>query len=109
MIHPYPNDWRTTLLPFSLALKGTVNTGVSFDTPSGSIAESQRWATAGFRGFGPRMMFSGSGMDGLGCDCGCGCGCGGGGGGGGMGGITPLLSLAIAAATVYWVTRPKTV
>lgn len=71
MIIPHNQNWRTTLLPFSLALKNTVNTGVSFDTSSGAIANSQRWASAGFRGYGPVMSFPGAGMDGMGCGCGC--------------------------------------
>lgn len=69
MLTPFNQNWRTTLLPFSLALKNTVNTGVSFTTPSGAIANSQRWASAGFRGFGPVMTFPGAGMDGVGCHC----------------------------------------
>src|SRR5215813_2663007 len=97
MLFPFPSEWRTTLLPFSLALKDTVNTGVTFDTPSGAIAESQRWATAGFRGFGPRMVFPGAGMDGLGCECGGGCG----GGCNGGGGRSIALFLGAAAAAVY--------
>jgi len=98
MLFPFPSEWRTTLLPFSLALKDTVNTGVTFDTPSGAIAESQRWATAGFRGFGPRMVFPGAGMDGLGCECGCN---GGGGCNGGNGIRSVALLLGAAAAAVY--------
>lgn len=96
MIFPHNQNWRTTSLPFSLALKNTVNTGVSFDTPSRATANSQRWASAGFRGLGPVLTFpGGAGMDGLGCGCGCGGGCSG-------EGMSPLLWLAAGAAAVYF-------
>lgn len=75
MLTPFNQNWRTTRRPFSLALANTVTTGVSFDTPSGAIRNSQIWASAGFRGFGPVMTFPGAGMDGIGCGCGCGGGC----------------------------------
>lgn len=102
MIFRWNQNWRTTSLPFSLALKNTVNTGVSFDTPSRAAANSQRWASAGFRGLGPTLTFpGGSGMDGLGCGCGCGgdCGCGGGG--------SPLLWLAAGVAAIYFLGRER--
>ena len=67
MLIPYQQNWRTTALPYSLALARTVNTGGSFTTPSGATANSAIWAKAGFRGFagfGPTMTFpGGSGMD----------------------------------------------
>jgi hypothetical protein len=95
MIFPFPQNWRTSLLPFSLALKNTVNTGVSFDTASGAIANSQRWASRGFQGFGPRMQYPGAGMDGLGCGCGCDSGSG--------------LPLLLLGAALYWITRRERV
>lgn len=76
MIFPFDQNWETSRLPFSLALRNTVNTGVSFDTPSRAIANRQRWARAGFGGYGPQIQYPGAGMDGLGCGCGCGCNCG---------------------------------
>jgi hypothetical protein len=79
-------------LPFSLSLKNSVNTGVSFDTPSGAIAQAQRWAAAGFRGYGPTRTFPGAGMDGMGCGCGCGGGC------NGSGGNSGVLLLVVALA-----------
>jgi hypothetical protein len=94
MIFGQQQNWRTSTLPFSLALKNTVNTGVSFDTPSGAIANSQRWASAGFRGFGPVMTFPGAGMDGMGCGCGC--------GGNGGGDWTGLVCLGLAAAAAFY-------
>lgn len=98
MIVPHRQNWRTTTLPFSLALKNTVNTGVSFDTSSGATANSQRWASRGFQGlggYGPRIQYPGAGMDGLG---GCGCG----GCDGGCDGGFPWLSAAIAV-TALWI------
>ena len=73
MLTAFNQNWRTTDLPFSLALANRVTTGVSFSTPSGAIRNSQIWASAGFRGFGPVMTFpgAGAGMDGMGCGCGC--------------------------------------
>lgn len=85
MIYRHPQDWKTSTLPFSLALQYTVNTGVSFDTPSGAIANSKHWAARGFQGLGPRVQYPGAGIDGLSCGCGCGGGCG---CGKGMGGLT---------------------
>ena len=77
MLTPFNQNWRTSTLPFSLALANTVNTGVSFSTPSGAIANSQRWASRGFQGYGPRIQYGpGAGLDGLGCGCGGGDGCG---------------------------------
>ena len=77
MIFPFQQNWRTSRKPFSLSLTNSVNTGISYSTPSGTVPNQQRWASAGFRGFGPTMTFpGGSGLDGMG---GCGCGCGGGG------------------------------
>lgn len=71
MLTAFNQNWRTTHLPHSLALANTVNTGGSFSTPSGAIRNSQIWASAGFRGFGPTMTFPGAGLDGIGCGCGC--------------------------------------
>lgn len=72
MIYPFPQNWRTSLKPHTLSLANTVNTGVSFTTPSGTIANQKRWASAGFRGLGPTLTFpGGSGLDGMGCGCGC--------------------------------------
>ena len=90
MIVPHYQNWRTSTLPFSISLANRVNTGVSFDTPSGGIAERQRWASRGFQGVfaghGPRVQYpGGSGMDGMGCHCGCGGACG---HSHGMGGLT---------------------
>jgi hypothetical protein len=70
MLMPRQQNWRTSTLPFSLALQNTVNTGVSFDTSSGAIANSQRWAARGFQGYGPWIQYGRSaGMDGIGCNC----------------------------------------
>lgn len=74
MIFPFQQNWRTSRKPFSLSLYNTVNTGISYSTPSGTVPNQQRWASAGFRGFGPTMTFpGGSGLDGMGCGCGGGC------------------------------------
>lgn len=70
MIFPFPQNWRTSLKPQTLSLANTVNTGVTFSTPSNAMQNSKIWASAGFRGFGPTMTFPGAGMDGLG-NCGC--------------------------------------
>lgn len=87
MIYPFPQNWQTSLTPHTLSLANAVNTGVSFNTTSGTIANQKRWASAGFRGFGPTMTFpGGSGLDGMGCGCGCN-------GGGGNGGSTLLMCL----------------
>lgn len=73
MIYPFPQNWRTSLTPFSLSLANAVSTGVSYTTPSRTVPNQKRWASAGFRGFGPTMTFpGGSGLDGMGCGCGCG-------------------------------------
>ena len=90
MLTSFNQNWRTSSLPFSLSLANSVNTGTSFTTPSGATQNSQVWASAGFRGYGPVMTFpGGAGMDGLGmlmsggsphAGGGCGCGCGGKGG-----------------------------
>lgn len=102
MIYPFHQNWQTTLLPFSLALRNTINTGVSFDTPSRATANSKRWASAGFRGYGPVRTFpGGAGMDGLGCGCGCG------GGGGCSESMSPLLWLAAGAAAYYFLGRER--
>lgn len=72
MIYPKNQNWRTTLKPWGLSLANAVNTGVSFTTPSGTIANQKAWASAGFRGYGPTNTFpGGSGLDGMGCGCGC--------------------------------------
>lgn len=74
MLYPFNQNWRVSPKPFSLALSNAVNTGVSFDTPSGTIANQKAWAAAGFRGlggYGPKMTFPGAGLDGGGCGCGC--------------------------------------
>lgn len=81
MIFAFPQNWRTSLQRHTLSLANTVNTGVTFDTPSGAIQNSKTWASAGFRGFGPTMTFPGAGMDGVGCGC----------NGGGNGGSNFLL------------------
>jgi hypothetical protein len=61
MLFPFRQNWRITPLPFSLALKNTVNTGVSFSTPSRSVANSKFFATAGLQGLTNLQ----------GCHCGC--------------------------------------
>lgn len=72
MIFPFSQNWRTSRKPFSLSLANSVSTGISYSTPSGTVPNQQRWASAGFRGFGPTMTFpGGSGLDGMGCGCGC--------------------------------------
>lgn len=97
MLTPFDQNWRTSLLPFSLALANAVNTGGSFSTPSGAARNSKIWASAGFRGLGPTLTFpGGAGMDGLG---GCGCGC------GGTGSAGALLCLAAAGAVAWFVSR----
>jgi hypothetical protein len=85
MIFARNQNWRTSPLPFSLSLANTVTTGTSFDTASHAVANTKAWAAAGFRGFGPRMQFTGAGMDGLGSHCHCGGTCG---HCGGLGGLT---------------------
>ena len=97
MLYPFNQNWRTSQKPFTLSLANAVNTGVSFDTPSGTIANQKAWASAGFRGlgrmhgYGPTMTFpGGSGLDGHGCGCGCS------NGGGGN-----LLLYALAGVGIY--------
>ena len=105
MIFPFNQNWRTSQNFWSLSLANRVNTGVSFDTPSGGIAERQRWASRGMQGYGPRIQYPvGSGMDGLGCGCGCG-GHGACGGDGGM--MTGLLCFAGAAAALWFLGRGR--
>ena len=118
MLYAHNQNWRTSQLPFSLTLANTLNTGVSFSTPSGSVAESQRWATRGMQGlgqghgffgrgvqgYGPRVQYGrGAGMDGHG-DCGCGCGgsCGCGDNGGGVG----LMCVAAAIGLYFLLGSP---
>lgn len=107
MIFQRDQNWRTSSLPFSLALANTVNTGVSFDTPSGAIAQAQRWASRGFQGYGPRIQYpSGAGMDGIGCGCGCnGGGYGGCNGGSGGLGMSDLICFGAAAVAFYLLTK----
>jgi hypothetical protein len=69
MLTPFAQNWRTSQLPFSLALQNTVNTGGSYTTPSRATENSKIWASAGFRGYGPVMSYPGAGMDGIGCGC----------------------------------------
>ena len=77
LLVPHYQNWRTSTLPFSIALANSVNTGVSYDTPSGFIAEEQRWASRGFQSYVPRVQYPNKGLDGhCGCGCGGGCGCG---------------------------------
>jgi hypothetical protein len=52
MLIPKQQNWRTTTLPFSLALQNTVNTGVSWSSPSNAVRNSQWWAARGFQGLG---------------------------------------------------------
>ena len=92
MIYPRNQNWRTSLKPHTLSLYNTVNTGVTFNTPSNTIANQKAWASAGFRGFGPTMTFpGGSGLDGMGCGCGC----------NGNGGNN-LLLYVLAGAGIYF-------
>ena len=93
MIFPFQQNWQTSRKPFALSLTNTVNTGVSYSTPSGTVPNQQRWASAGFRGYGPKMTFPGAGMDGMGNGCGCGCN-----GGGG----SNFLLYAAAGAGLYF-------
>ena len=44
MIYAKNQNWRTSQKPFSLSLANTVNTGVSFDTSSGTIANQKFFA-----------------------------------------------------------------
>ena len=82
MLAPFNQNWRTSSLPFSLALQNTVNTGGSYVTPSGTVANQKYWASRGFQGYGPLIQYGpGAGMDGVGCGCNCGGNC-------GMGGLT---------------------
>ena len=77
MLAPFSQNWRISALPYSISLANRVNTGGSFTTPSGLIANEKYWAARGFQGYGPRIQYPrGAGMDGLGCGCGCGGGCG---------------------------------
>lgn len=92
MLFPFNQNWRTSQKPFSLSLTNAVNTGISYSTPSGTVPNQQRWASAGFRGYGPTMTFpGGSGLDGLHGGCGC----------GGNGGNNFLL-YALAGAGIYF-------
>lgn len=93
MIFPFNQNWRTSRKPFALSLANSVNTGISYSTPSGTVPNQQRWASAGFRGFGPTMTFpGGSGLDGMGCGCGGGCG----------GGDSNLLLYAALGALAFY-------
>lgn len=86
MIYPFPQNWQTSLRPFSLSLANAVSTGVTYSTPSRTVPNQKYWASAGFRGLGPTLTFpGGSGMDGIGCGCGC--------DGNGGGGSTLLMCL----------------
>jgi hypothetical protein len=97
MIFKHAQNWRTSHLPYSLALWNTVNTGGSFNTPSGAIRNTKWWAERGFQGYGPKIQYpGGAGMDGMGCGCGCGGGCGH--HGGDMSGV---LCIAALAGVVY--------
>lgn len=101
MIFPHAQNWRISDLPFSLSLANSVNTGGSYTTKSGTIANQKWWAARGFQGYGPKIQYpGGAGMDGLGCHCGCGGGCGHGGGGVDM---TGFLCLGAVAAAMFWV------
>lgn len=93
MLFPHAQNWRTSQLPYSLSLANSLHTGVTFDTASGAVAESQRWASRGMQGHGPRVQYPNRGMDGLGCGCGCD-----GGGGDGLG----LLCIAAAVVALCW-------
>ena len=105
MLTAFNQNWHTTHLPFSLALANTVNTGGSFDTPSGAIRNSQIWASAGFRGLGPTLTFPGAGMDGLGCGCACVQGCSQ--GFGQLSSSTEWIALGLAAAAGLWYFRRR--
>lgn len=74
MIVPFRQNWKMSTLPFSISLYNRVNTGGSFDTPSGLVANQAAWARRGFQGYGPRIQYPATvgrtGMDGLGCNCG---------------------------------------
>jgi hypothetical protein len=95
MLYPKNQNWRTSRQGWNLALTNSVNTGVSYSTSSGTVPNQQRWASAGFRGFGPTMTFpGGSGLDGM-----HGCGCGGGGNG------NMLLYIAVGAGLYYLITE----
>ena len=119
MLTAFNQNWRTTDLGYSLALATTVNTGGSFTTPIGATRNSKIWASAGFRGFGPMMTFTGSGLDNVqgfgqlplnylragfnGVACGCNCD------GSGMGQISTwgpcewiVLGLAAFAGMLFW-------
>ena len=71
MLMPFPQNWRTSFLPYSISLANRVNTGGSWTTPSETIANQKWWATRGLQGYGPKIQYRGAGMDGLGCGCGC--------------------------------------
>lgn len=106
MLTPFDQNWHTTHRPFSLALANTVSTGVSFDTPSGAIRNSQIWARAGFRGLGPVLTFpGGAGMDGIGCGCGCGGSCSS--GIGQLSGSTGWILLGLAVAGWWYFGRRR--
>ena len=112
MLTSFDQNWHTTHRPFSLALANTVSTGVSFDTPSGAIRNSQIWARAGFRGLGPVLTFpGGAGLDGIGCGCGCAGGCSGGMGQGQVSGSTEWILFGLFAAaflaTYLWPRRAR--
>ena len=89
MLYPKNQNWRTSQKFWDLSLANSVNTGVTFNTSSGTIANQHYWNSVGFRGLGPTLTFpGGSGLDGAGCGC----------DGGGMGN---LLYVALGAA-LFW-------
>lgn len=99
MIFKHNQNWRVSDLPYSLSLANVVNTGGSFTTSSGAIANRKWWAARGMQGYGPKIQYpQGAGMDGMGCGCGCG---GRHAHGGGFDGTSLMCLLAAGAALFY--------
>jgi hypothetical protein len=96
VIYPFSQNWRTSLNPWALSLKNAVSTGVSFNTPSRTIANQKAWASAGFRGYGPTRTFPGAGLDGMSCGC----------NGGGNGGGSNLILYVLAGVGLYFLLEP---
>ena len=73
MLIAFNQNWQISPLDYSISLANRINTGGSYTTPSGLVANEKYWAARGFQGLGPRVQYPrGAGMDGVGCGCGCG-------------------------------------
>ena len=69
MLYPKNQNWRTSQKFWDLSLANSVNTGVTFNTSSGTIANQHYWNSVGFRGLGPTLTFpAASLLHGCGCN-----------------------------------------